>query len=412
MIRCALLLGQVALVAALPERAPALEPASCSAEVALLPSRAVVGEQVLYRVRITSRDDVDAVEWSHPPSFPSLRTETLPGDPQPGDADAGPEERVRDERRALFAERSGTLLLRAPELRCRSRGGAVEVVAVPEVALEVAALPEPGRPESFDGQVGPLVVYVTVTPQTLRVGESVRVAVMAQGAGNLWTLPQPFAEGDFAGAEVFAERPELVLARGPGLFLRHHFAYDVVPREAGVLAVPALAIPYFDPETGGYRVARSEAVRVTVGERAAPARQPASASPRAPAPGEPPERQLAWWLVLPGVLVLVPLLWRLRGAPRSADEQARAALAEARSLEASGDPAELAAALARALRAALAPHVDDAASAAPEELIARGTLPAAVSAAAHLLASLERARFDPEAPPPDPEAVRRVIREL
>ena len=56
--------------------------------------------------------------------------------------------------------------------------------------------------------------------------------------------------------------------------------------------------------------------------------------------------------------------------------------------------------------------MDDALAVAPEELMARSGLPAPVAAAAHLLASLERARFDPEAPAPDPGAVRRAIEEL
>jgi hypothetical protein len=386
---------------------------SCFAEARLEPSRAVVGQQVLYRVRIFSVDAVDSVEWSYPPSFPHLRSETLPGDPQPlSAADLADDLRVRDERRALFAERAGAHRLRAPELRCTSRGGVVQIAQVPEIVLQVDAPPGSGRPEDFGGLVGPASLHVTVTPRELALGETLRVAVMVRGRGNLWSIGDLFADGAFGTAEVFGRRPQLVLERGRSLFLRRHFSFDVVPREAGVLNVPEVALAYYDPQTQGYHVARSEPVAVTVragGERAdAPSPERAPTRPAAEPGAEP--RRLAWLLVpLLLAAALVPLARRWRGLRA---DPIGAALAEVAQLEASGDRDQLAAALARALRAALAAHVDDARALVPEELMARRGLAPPVAAAAHLLASVERARFDPEGPPPNPVAVRRAISDL
>lgn len=257
----------LALLLAFPDPSAAEDTRLCFSEVELSSERAVVGEQVLYRVRIFSREDASRVEWSHPPAFPNFRTETLPGDPQPAGTSPG-DFRVRDERRALFAERPGTHLLKAPPLRCTSVDGKLSVARVPEVVLRVDALPDAGMPDDFSGLVGELGLFVTVTPVELSLGESLRVAVMARSGGNLWALPQPFAADAFGSAEIFDQRPKLVLERGRTLSLRRHFAFDVVPRETGRLEVPALAIPFFDPAAREYRVARSEAVQVQVKPRA------------------------------------------------------------------------------------------------------------------------------------------------
>ena len=144
--RALALLCLTAACVAGPAASQALQ--SCFAEVLLEPPRAVVGQQVLYRVRIFSADAVESVEWSYPPSFPHLRSETLPGDPQPlSRSELADDLRVRDERRALFAERAAAYRLRAPELRCTSKGGAVQIAQVPETVLQVDALPGFGRPE-------------------------------------------------------------------------------------------------------------------------------------------------------------------------------------------------------------------------------------------------------------------------
>jgi hypothetical protein len=408
--RLALALAGCLAAAALP--VPARAAPGCRAEAAVEPARAVVGEQVLYRVRIHSAPDVERVEWSHPPAFPHVRTELLPGDPQPAAA-AEVGGHVRDERRALFAERPGVHRLRAPGLVCARAAGAPEAVGVPEVSLLVEDPPAEGRPPGFAGQVGPLTIHLTVTPRELALGDSLRVAVMVRGGGNLWLLPPPFAPDAFGAAEVFAEQPGLDLERGRALYLGRHFMYDVVPRQEGVLRVPGIALPYFDPAQRSYRTAETEPVLVRVGPRATAATAPDPGAPaRAREPGPDAPRVFSWWMILvPALLLPLAGVWRRRRRA-SAARAIRPALAAVATAEQRGDRAETAAALERALRAALAAHVPDAASVAPEELAARRDLAPAVAAAAHVLAGLARARFDPGAPPPDGVAVRRAIAEL
>jgi hypothetical protein len=382
----------------------------CRAEPVVLPARAVAGQQVLYRVRVWRRDDVVRVEWAEPPAFAHARAEVLPPEPRPDEREQGVLYHVHDELRALFAERSGRLTLGGAVLRCAFAGGAVQDLRVGARELDVLPFPEAGRPAEFDGVVGPLWLHLVVTPERVALGESVRVALMARGAGNLWLLDAPLEAAALPGSDVFARAPELALERGRGLFVRRHFAYDIVPRAAGRLVIPPLQVAYFDPEAGAYRQAATEEVQVRVEERAAAAaatRAPADAGaarPRTQGSSRAVVAALAAACALGGAAVW----WRLR---RRADDTAARALAEAGRSRAAGDRTGELAAQSRALRAALARDVPDALALDAEELAARAARPAARDAAA-LLASLERARFQPGAAAPAAEEVERAVRAL
>jgi len=400
------LAGLGLLLCAQPARA---EAPACRADALLEPARAVVGEQVLYRVRVQRRDDVVRVDWAQPPVLPNLRAEALPPEPRADVRLDGVVYHVHDEVRALFPERAGALRLGGAALRCELEAGEAQQLPVPEARLEVEALPEAGRPPGFSGLVGPLLLHLTVTPERVELGQALRVAVLARGTGNLWVLEQPFPEDAFGSAEVFERPAELALERGSGLFLRQHLALDVVPREAGLLRVPALAISYFDPVRDTYRVATTEEVQVQVEERAEgtlvqsdlPVRQ---APPVEGAGG-------GWRTPLAAVLAagagVAAWRWRRRAADPSGAAW-RAAAAARRSGDLDAEQREL----ARALRNALARHAPHLASLSGEELAALPDLPAAARAAASLLKALERARFERGAPAVDAQQVARALRDL
>lgn len=375
------------------------QPATCFVEVSLEPEHAYVGQQVRYRARVLMRDDVESIEWSRPLTFPRTRTEVLPGETRGGRVEReGAVYYIRDELRALFPERAGALALEAPDLRCRT--GAVDVpTAVPAAVLTVSDPPEDGRPEGFGGLIGPVLPHLTLTPREVRLGESVRAALLLRGAGNLWVLGAAFP-AEVEGAELFVQRPELVLERGRALMLRRHFVMDLVPRVTGTLELPELVIPYFDPERGAYAAAVVDAQRVIVHPRAAGGAPPPVERPAAPSRPSEGGGRAVWLGVGAGMLLLgLASWWVLSRGSRAPDFAIDAA-------------EEDAAAQARSLRAALSRHVSDAAVLTPEELLARGDLSPAVETAAHCLAALERARFDPDAPAPEPGVVRRAIAAL
>jgi len=415
-VACALALATGAAPPTVAAEPPtvAAEPPPCWTETRVEPDRAVPGQQVLYRVLIASRDrDVERVEWVAQPSFPGVRTEPLGGASLDARVRDGVRYRLRAEDRALFVERPGPLELAGAFVRCIAGGRELEVPVAP-ARLEVVPFPAEDRPAGFAGVAGPLSVRLTVTPRAVALGESVRVAVMVRGTGNLWDLAPPYAPGDFPGAELFAERPVLRAVRGVELSLRRSFVYDVVPLRAGALRVPPLRVSWYDPQEGRYRVATRPAATIDVAPAPAPVR-PDTTSGRfgRDAAAEPSaEEGVAGTLLafgLAAVALVVVAVGVARGLRRGAGPRPGPALSAARRARKAGDPRAEAAALERALRAGLARHAPDVADHAPDAILARTDLAPEVAHAARALRDVERARFDPAAPSADAAGVERAL---
>jgi hypothetical protein len=408
----ALLVGLLARAAGAGEAAP------CAATASFDSDRVTLGQQVVYRVRILSRDGVSAVDWVEPPRFPGFRAEWLPGR-LAGESILrdGARYRVREEAHALFPERAGDLRAEAARLRCRFAGDAGEqtfLADVPAVALRAAEAPATGRPPDFADLVGPVSVQTIVTPRRVSLGQSVRVAIMLRGNGNVWAAADPF--GGVEGAEIFRRRPELTLETGARLTAKRHFAYDVVPLREGAVVIPAVRVAYFDPATGDFAAAGTEAVRVEVGPRAAAVAEEPSAGGGADAGRfAPPEGEVAatgdtrspwrWWPAAAVVVAGAAGLFALRRRSRAIRTQAELDAVLGAAEDADGE----AAALAHALRAALARRVRAVSSLTAEEIAALPSLPPPAAEAARLLVAVERARFDPNTALPSRDAVRRAV---
>ncbi len=376
----------------------------CGARLVLEPSAGFVGQPVLHRVQIERRRDVVDLRWEVSPSFPAFRAEWIPSRTGPGTSEGAT---LEEERRVLFPARSGALTLPAAQLVCES-AGRVQRVSLPASEFVAQEPPVAGRPAGWQGLIGPVEVRLRVTPDRVALGESASVAVVVEGETNVWAAPPPFA-GVFRAdeAELFDRPAELARDSGRRLALRRYFGFDLVPRRAGTLTVPEVRVPYFDPATGRYDVARAPAVtlRVTGSPTAAVVGEPEAAQ-AAPAPG-PPRSGARWALLLAGAGTLGAIAWawrRRHGPARPAGgaaglERLRQALAE-------GEPDEAAAAAARALRDALETTVPGARGRAVEELATAASDRDSRDHVA-LLARLEAARFDAG----DAEALLALARE-
>ena len=390
----------------------------CVAEARLSAATAVVGQQLVYGVRVLRRPDVSSADWLVPPSFPSFRAEWLPG--RPGDTRLwrdGTPYLVYEERHALFPVRAGRLALPGARLLCELHGFAGEERRGVEVELagavvDVTEPPQAGRPASFAGLVGQLRVRRELEPPSIRLGESLRVRVVREGAANLWDAPDPPLAG-LEEADVFARPPELALDAAAVLHVRRIFVLDVVPRRTGHLELPGFEVASFDPVENRYETVQVPSIAAEVEAAAAPGAAPAA--PAAPAGSAPPARRpsrgRAAALLVGAALgagVLAVLARRRRRPEVRAVERA---LDEADAARARGARDAEAAALARALRGALALQSPGAQALAPEELLAAAPGGAAGTARA-LLAALEAVRFAPDGGAPDAASVRRIAREL
>ena len=263
-----------AAAAALGAAPASADTPACLAELFLQPARAVVGQAVEWRLEILRRDDVQEVDWLEPPGFPGFRAEWLAGDVDTRPLERGGRRyRVTRERRVLFPARAGPLRIPEAALYCdlEAADGRRRVrVPVAEAALPVAPLPDEGRPPGFTGLVGEVHVVTRLEPEVVALGGSAGLWILVQGLANLWAIDAPLREGDLPGAEVFAERPGLEIDAGRDLAVRRTFRYRLVPRRTGALEIPEVAIPYFDPATGRYALARGPARTLRVEPEPAP----------------------------------------------------------------------------------------------------------------------------------------------
>jgi len=410
--RAARLAAALAAGAALTAAAQGAVPPRCEASAELVPARAYVGQQVHYQLRILRRRDVTSLEWETQLSFPTFRVEWLPtlsGDDRA--AQGGETYLVFLERRALFAAHPGRLTVPSASLRCTSPDGS-EIASIPPLVLEVQELPAEGRPPGFAGLLGPLALSFGLTPEKVALGGSLRLSVIAQGYTNLWSMPSPReALAAVPDVDVFEQPAELARDAGRALALRRYFHFDLVPRKAGVLPLPALRVPYFDPATGRYEEATAQLPALRVVE--APARPRAPGQPATPAgTSRGPAPRLARFLALAaglGALALAAgLLLLLRGRRRRAPgDDLAGLLAEARAAAARGDGDASARAASQALQLALAAARGAAAPPAGLE-----DAPGPLRDAARLLAQIERARFAPGGAPPQLRAVEAAIARL
>ncbi len=401
---------------------PSAAASPCHSVVLIEPPTAVVGEQVRYRIRILRRPDVVAVRWLRAPTFPSLRSEWLPGrTPDPRIAGVGAGLLVVEERRALFPATAGTLEIPSAQLGCALADDAEFAAEVPPTSLRVDPLPEAGRPDDFSGVVGAVRVRTQVSTAVVSLGDSFALAISLTGTANVWAADSPLDPArDLPGVDAYPRTPELEFERGELLSARRTFVWDLVPRSSGTLQIPPARVSYFDPGSQRYGRAAGPPLSIEVLASAGPGGAPRDdRASAASAPDGTPGPWRAWGLralvVLlgGGAIAAIAARARRRHAPLQA---AAAALEQAESAAARGDLDATARALATALRAALAMRMAGAGSLPVEELVARAPARGpAFETAAGLLAALDRARFAPpgsEVSVPTPETVRSAVRAL
>jgi len=131
---------------------------------------------------------------------------------------------------------------------------------VPE--LTVHPLPEEGRTARYCGVVGSCSAKATIEPTDTAVGQPMLLTVTLQGlafSGHIRALPD--AVLDDLGAEFQLTRePIRVSADGDS----KSFTFILRPLRTGIEAIPGLALQFFDPQQGAYRMARTQAQPITV----------------------------------------------------------------------------------------------------------------------------------------------------
>jgi hypothetical protein len=128
--------------------------------------------------------------------------------------------------------------------------------------LEVAELPAEGRPAGFNGLIGPFKIEAAATPTDVSVGDPITLTVKVEGPRYLEnvTLPplenQPSLARDF---RIPEERATGVVRGGAKVFTQ-----TLRATHSGVSEIPPIEVPYFDPRSGAFEIARSEPILLKV----------------------------------------------------------------------------------------------------------------------------------------------------
>jgi hypothetical protein len=166
-------------------------------------------------------------------------------------------------------------------------------VAVPvePLTLIILPLPDTGRPPDFSGAVGRFSFQATAAPLDIAIGDLITVTLKIDGEG----LPDPFTPPrvpDTPGLKVYEIKPVPEESSGSQCVFRQ----TVVPADASVQTIPALAFTFFDARAGHYRTQTSGPFPLTFHAERAPVQPiyspPPSAVATSPAvsPSVPPTR--------------------------------------------------------------------------------------------------------------------------
>jgi hypothetical protein len=242
-------------------------------------AKVYVGEQIIYELQIWDRSNGNLTVTSQP-TFKDFWSENLDDPRQRRRQEFTREEldgvpyRVHSAlRRALFPQKAGTLTIGGPEIEAQEFTGPFFGGTGPprsfvgrSLAIEVRPLPAAGQPPDFRANnVGKFSVSAEVDRTKLRQGEAVRLSVRIAGTGNIALVELPPLP-QIPGLRSYEPKPETPQLGTSKEKLQGSRVYTllIVVDQAGSIEIPAIELPFFDPDAGKYRVAKSKPIMLEV----------------------------------------------------------------------------------------------------------------------------------------------------
>lgn len=158
------------------------------------------------------------------------------------------------------------------------------------VNIQVKALPDTGRPPSFNGAVGKFSVSAVVDKASLAANDMATLKIMVTGTGNLPIVNAPDVKLP-DGFEKYEPRVEENLNKFEApISGAKIFEYSFSPRKKGSYFIPSVEFSYFNPSKHSYEKLKTDSFNLDVSTAVA------KAAPKPPknmdaAPGE----ITGWW---------------------------------------------------------------------------------------------------------------------
>ncbi|MBI4508954.1 MAG: protein BatD [Deltaproteobacteria bacterium] len=170
-------------------------------------------------------------------------------------------------KRALFPTRHGKLTIPSFEADVSTLSTSFAVplrLRSEEIALDVEPLPA-GAPAGFDqAYVGSFAAEASVDRSALPAGESLTLTLTVRGAGAIRRAKIPgLVLNDF---KVYPPRDfeERLDSSSDMIRGERRYLYLLTPTKGGKLTLGPIEIPYFDPSSGKYDLARADALTIEV----------------------------------------------------------------------------------------------------------------------------------------------------
>lgn len=259
-----------------------------------------VGQQVLYTLYLYTQGNVDNIDPEKIPDFHGFWAKEIPQPAhlQPDMVTVHGQRfgRVVLLQRALFPLHSGELEIGAAQARLAltvpaagAFGGLFDRTVqvrrqASSTSLRVRALPP--APAGFHGAVGLLSVHASLAPSKIKVGDAATLTVTLSGFGHVQGLSPPQLP-ELPGLESFPPQSESSTKLiGTSVRESATWTYVLIPKKSARWTVPAITIPFFDPEKGTYAEATSSGLNLT----AVPAPTPAATASASAAPAKRADR--------------------------------------------------------------------------------------------------------------------------
>lgn len=251
-----------------------------------------VGQQVLYTLYLYTQADISSIYprrvppfhgfWAHEVSLPRQPTTEML------EVDGERYGRVPLLQRILFPRRPGITDIEAAEYDLIAQGRRVgsagrrsqrpHQLTRQANPLRLIVRELPPAPAGFSGAVGRFRLTARLEPREVAVGDAATLTLTLDGDGHVQSLPAP-EPPDLPGVKVYPPEEtasdDLDRRRLQG---ERSWRFVLVPEGTGRWELEDFELPYFDPEAGGYRVARAGVADLV-------ARPAASRSAETPGPG-------------------------------------------------------------------------------------------------------------------------------
>ncbi len=244
-------------------------------------------EQIVYTIQFGRRLEVLSATLD-PPQFQDFWLENLGEQKQYHRVIEGQNYLITEIKKALFPTKTGKIIIEPTAINCevilpskrpRSRSGGhffnnffsvferrskMKILHSESIELNVKPLPEKGKPKKFSPLVGQLKLKASSSKNSLEAGDSTTVTVDLIGDVNIRDaqLENPPGIEDF---KIYDDKPTINITQREDVIIgQKTFKKAFVPQKPGQLKIPGFAVPYFDPKTAVYKLARSRPINLQV----------------------------------------------------------------------------------------------------------------------------------------------------